>query len=178
MVAGQEGFVGLEGGLAGHGGGGERVSAGSGEGRRGKESWGQHGVGWALGLKEAARGDGRGLSLTTLSQRPSLFQGPLPKQDPAGLQRPRDMSLMMRGAASQHLPCPSLPGCACQTTAVVARATSHAFLQDPGLRGPQLAASLAPAASHFCAGVHAHGTAPSPQSSPGSRVALVFLFSS
>lgn len=156
---------------------GRRVPAGSGEGGRGKESWGQHGMGWALGLKEAVRGDGHGLSLATLSQRPSLFQGPLPKQDPAGLQRPRDMSLMMRGAASQYLPCPSLPGCACQTTMVVARATSHAFLQDLGLRGPQLAAHLAPAASHFCAGMHAHGTARSPQSSPGSHAALVFLFS-
>lgn len=81
---------------------------------------------------------------------------------------------MMRGAASQHLPCPSLPVYACQT--VVARAPSHAFLQDLGLRGPQEAASLAPAASHCHGGLRERGTAPA-QSPPSSCTALALPFS-
>lgn len=130
-------------------------------------------MGWALVLKETARGDGRGLSLPTVSQRPSLPRSP-PQTRTSRASGPRDMSLMMRGAASQHLPCPSLPGYACQTA--VARAPSHTFLQDLGLRGPQEAASLAPAASRFRGGLHERGTAPA-QSPPSSHTALALPFS-
>lgn len=77
-------------------------------------------MGWALGLKETARGDGCGLSLTTISQRPSLFQGALPKPGPSrasGAQGhvPYDEGSCQPAPALPQPPCLCLPNCSGQS---------------------------------------------------------------